>query len=82
MPQFYEIRIKGHLDKSWEDWFGGLALRHESNGETALTGAVPDQAALHGVLNRLRDLGVELVSVNPIEDAPVSGEEGVDESKQ
>jgi hypothetical protein len=79
MTQFYEIRIKGHLDKSWEDWFDGLVLRHASNGETVLTGAVTDQAELHGVLNRLRDLGVQLISVNPVEDAPVSPEDGTDE---
>lgn len=67
MTQSYEIRIKGHLDKSWADWFDGLTIRHEASGETLLTGSLPDQAALHGVLNRLRDLGVQLISVNPVE---------------
>ena len=78
MTQFYEIRIRGHLDRSWQDWFDGLALRHESNGETVLTGAVPDQAALHGVLNRLRDLGVQLISVNPVEDLQAPAGEDTD----
>lgn len=68
MTQTYEIRIKGHLDQSWADWFDGLTIIHEDNGDTLLTGSLVDQAALHGVLSRLRDLGVQLVSVNPLED--------------
>lgn len=68
MTQTYEIRIKGHLDQSWADWFDGLTIVHEDNGDTLLTGSLVDQAALHGVLSRLRDLGVQLVSVNPLED--------------
>ena len=68
MSQYYEVRIKGHLDQSWADWLAGLSIIHEDNGNTLLTGSLPDQAALHGVLNRLRDLGVELISVNPVED--------------
>jgi hypothetical protein len=75
MTQYYEIHVKGHLDKSWADWFDGLAINHEANGETLLTGSLPDQAALHGVLNRLRDLGVQLISVNTIEDAQPPGED-------
>lgn len=67
MAQYYEIRIKGHLDESWADWFDGLAISHEDSGATVLTGSLSDQAALHGVLNRLRDLGVQLISVNPVE---------------
>ncbi len=67
MTQHYDIRIKGHLDTSWADWFDGLMFRYEDNGVTLLTGSLPDQAALHGVLNRLRDLGVQLISVNPID---------------
>ena len=78
MTQFYEIRIKGHLDKSWADWFNGLAIIHEDNGDTLLSGSLPDQAALHGVLNRLRDLGIQLISVNPVEDVQASGEEDAD----
>ena len=72
MSQYYEIRVKGHLDKSWEDWLGDMSIRHENNGETLLTGSLPDQGALHGVLNRLRDLGIELISVNPFD--PIVGD--------
>ncbi len=60
----YQIRIKGHLGRQWTDWFGGLTITLESNGETLLTGSVVDQAALHGVLKKVRDLGMPLISVN------------------
>lgn len=63
-PAVYHIRIKGHLDRGWADWFGGLAITLEENGETSLTGTVVDQAALHGLLRKVRDLGLPLVSVN------------------
>jgi hypothetical protein len=79
MTHSYEIRIKGQLDKSWSDWFGGLTICHEANGETLLTGSLPDQAALHGVLNRLRDLGTQLISVNPLEHVQGPEEKDVDE---
>jgi hypothetical protein len=59
----YQIRIKGHLDPQWTDWFGGLTITLEDNGETLLTGPVVDQAALHGVLRKVRDLGLPLLSV-------------------
>ena len=59
----YQIRIKGHLGPNWSDWFGGLTITLEDNGETLLAGAVVDQAALHGLLKRVRDLGVPLLSV-------------------
>lgn len=75
MTQYYEIRIKGHLDETWADWLDGMAISHLENGETLLTGSLPDQSALHGVLNRLRDLGIQLISVNPVNDAQASGEE-------
>ena len=75
MSQDYEIRIKGHLDEGWADWLGGLTIQHEANGDSLLTGSLPDQSALHGLLNRLRDLGVELVSVNPAEDESVPEED-------
>ena len=58
-----EIRLKGHLDARWADWFGGLSLTHESDGTTVLRGPVADQAALHGLLSKVRDLGLPLVSV-------------------
>ena len=60
----YEIRIKGHLDDRWTDWFEGLTITLEEDGETLLTGPVVDQAALHGLLKRIRDLGMPLLSVN------------------
>jgi hypothetical protein len=62
-PMVYQIRIKGHLGRQWTDWFEGLAITLEDNGETLLTGAVVDQAALHGVLKKVRDLAMPLLSV-------------------
>lgn len=70
----YEIRIQGHLDDQWADWFGGLRVTLEANGDTLLTGPVVDQAALHGLLRKVRDLGMPLLSVTGVEpgkaDAP------------
>lgn len=65
-PAVYEIeiRIKGHLDSGWANWFGSLAITPEDNGVTTLAGTVADQAALHGLLRKVRDLGMTLVSVN------------------
>jgi hypothetical protein len=62
-PGLYEIRIKGHLDGRWADWFGGLTITLEEDGDTLLTGPVVDQAALHGFLRKVRDLGMPLLSV-------------------
>ena len=61
----YQIRIEGHLGRQWTDWFGGLTITLEDNGDTLLTGPVVDQAALHGLLKKVRDLGTPLLSVNP-----------------
>jgi hypothetical protein len=66
----YEILIKGHLDDQWSDWFGGLTITLEEDGNTLLTGPVVDQAALHGLLKKVRDLGMPLVSVCPLEPGP------------
>ena len=65
-PALYEIRLKGHLDDRWAAWFGDLTLTREDNGETLLTGPVVDQAALHGLLRKVRDLGVPLLSVTRV----------------
>ena len=59
----YQIRVKGHLGSQWTDWFGGLTVTQEDNGETLLSGPVVDQAALHGLLKKVRDLGMPLISV-------------------
>jgi hypothetical protein len=69
-PGSYEIRIKGHLDKRWAAWFEGLSITLEDNGDTLLTGPVIDQAALHGLLKKVRDLGMPLVSVRPLGPGP------------
>ena len=61
-PLVYQIRIEGHLGTQWTDWFEGLTITLEDNGDTLLTGPVVDQAALHGVLRKVRDLGMLLVS--------------------
>jgi len=66
-PGLYEIRIKGHLDDRWADWFGEVTITRVDNGETLLTGPVVDQAALYGLLKKVRDLGLPLVSVMRVE---------------
>ncbi len=60
----YEIRLKGHLEPRWADWFDGVTLTRESDGTTVLSGSVVDQAALHGLLGKVRDLGLPLIAVN------------------
>lgn len=67
----YQIRIKGHLGSGWSDWFGGLTITLSDNGDTLLAGPVVDQAALHGLLKKVRDLGMPLVSVNRVESGQV-----------
>jgi hypothetical protein len=66
-PEYYEIQLKGHLDNRWAAWFSGLTITRETNGNTRLTGPVADQAALHGLLRKVRDLGLHLISVMQIE---------------
>lgn len=62
-PMIYQIRLKGHLGRQWTDWFGGLSITLEDNGDTLLTGPVVDQAALYGLLRKVRDLDLPLLSV-------------------
>jgi len=69
-PGLYEIRIKGHLADRWADWFGGLTITLEDNGDTLLAGPVVDQAALFGLLRKVRDLGMPLLSVMRVKPGP------------
>lgn len=70
--EHYAIRVKGHLDPRWSEWFEGLTVTHTESGETCLSGPVADQAALHGLLAKVRDLNLTLISVNWIENEPTS----------
>lgn len=67
--QTYEIRVRGHLGEGWQDWFEGLTITRMANGETLLNGPVVDQAALFGLLKRIRDLGLPLVAVQCLDDS-------------
>jgi hypothetical protein len=67
---FCQIRVRGHLSCQWADWFGGLEIENQPDGEAMLSGTLPDHAALYGVMNRMRDLGLELISVNCVESGP------------
>ena len=67
MAETYRIHVDGHLDETWSDWFGGLAIQHQEDGTTLLLGSLADQAALHGVLARIRDLALPLLSVHRID---------------
>ena len=80
-PMIYQIRIKGHLDNQWTDWFEGLTITLEENGDTLLTGPVSDQAALHGLLKKVRDLGMPLVSVNQVQFAETHQDRSNEEKK-
>lgn len=64
--QHYRIEVRGHLDFNWSDWFDGVTLTHQPSGYMVMTGYFVDQAALYGLLNKVRDLGLQLVSVNPV----------------
>jgi hypothetical protein len=72
-PAVYQIRVAGHLTHHWTDWFGGLAITLEDNGDTLITGPVADQAALHGLLKKVRNLGIPLLSVVCIEPGQTDG---------
>ena len=66
-PMVYQVRVKGHIGREWTDWFGGLTITLEEDGDTLLTGPVVDQAALYGLLRQVRDLGLLLISVNHVD---------------
>lgn len=66
-PMIYHIRVQGHLGSQWSDWFEGMTITLEDNGDTLLTGPVVDQARLHGLLKKVRDLGMPLISVNRVD---------------
>lgn len=72
----YEIRLAGHFDSKWSDWFEGFTLTNKADGSTALRGPVMDQAALHGLLRRVGDLGVTLISINILDDDAVAQHPG------
>jgi hypothetical protein len=67
-PTVYQIKIKGHVDQGWSDWFEGMSISIGDNGDTLVRGSVADQAALHGLLRKVRDLGMPLLSVTCVED--------------
>lgn len=69
----YQIRLKGHLGPQWTEWFEGVTITLEDNGDTLLSSPVVDQAALHGLLKRVRDLGIPLISVSPVDASRVDG---------
>lgn len=75
-PGRYEIRLKGHLNARWADWFEGLSLTHASDGTTILAGPVVDQAALYGLLRKVRDLGLPLIAVNQVDPKQANGPDG------
>ena|SRR5690349_547146 len=75
-PGRYEIRLKGHLDNRWADLFENMSFTHESDGTTILAGPVVDQAALYGLLRKVRDLGLPLVSVMHVDPKPANGPDG------
>ena len=66
-PTIYQIRVKSHLSSDWTDWFEGLTITPEEDGDTLLTGPVVDQAALYGLIKKVRDLGMTLISLNPVQ---------------
>ncbi len=66
MEKIYEIRLEGHLGLQWSDWFDGMTIKHTQNGETILSGPVADQAALHGLLAKIRDIGLPLIAISRI----------------
>jgi hypothetical protein len=77
-PEIYEIKIQGHLDTKWSEWFYGMTITQEGDGATTLYGPLPDQTVLHSVLDRIRDMNLPLISVNQVE---LEGQTSKDEAK-
>ncbi len=73
--EYYEIRLKGQLNARWADWFDGMTITLDNNGDTLLSGPVVDQAALHGLLKKVRDVGLTLLSVNSVKQEGTEGSE-------
>ena len=81
MSESYEIRIKGHVDPCWTEWFDNLAVSYDANDNTVLAGPIPDQPALHGILDRIRDLNLTLLSVVQIAPEPNGYQKSEEKSK-
>ena len=81
-PAIYRIRIKGHLAAHWAEWFSGMTITRLDNGETVIEGSVIDQAALHGMLNQLRDLGLPLLAVDRVEPGEEVGHGGTPTARE
>ena len=79
-PRAYQIKVAGRLSETWAEWFDGLTITHTDHDETLLTGRIVDQAALQGLLKKIRDLGLPLLSINPVEPAAPDGGEAPDPS--
>jgi hypothetical protein len=80
VPSGYRLRVNGHLDHHWASWFGDLTLTHEDDGTTSLTGAIADQSQLHGLLAKIRDLGVTLISVEVVD--PTTAEQAAPPTRE
>ncbi len=81
-PNFYHIRVNGHLDDSWAEWFDGLSISNQENGDALLSGLIQDQTALHGILNRISNLGLTLISLEAVrEEDQIEKKEHNSESK-
>ena len=78
IPTIYEIKLKGHLDKKWAEWFYDMVITHESDGTTTLRGPLPDQAVLHSVLERIRDMNLTLINVHKVNNPNQRGSDSDD----
>ena len=78
MATIYRMRVDGHLGQRWSEWFGGLTITHDADGSTSLVGAIRDQAALYGLINKARDLGLTLLTVERLAPAIAASDHAVD----